>query len=124
MLKIHARKLGDVTILCLKGRIVVGENKTLRNAVLSQSDVSLLVLDLSGVTRIDASGLGVLLELREQTHSKGIEFRLMNVTKLVEQVLEITCLNSVFEISSEGEVLSRVSRALAAAIVEAAAPFA
>jgi anti-anti-sigma factor len=64
------------------------------------------VLDFARVNRIDAGGLGVLLELREQTKARGIEFKLMNVTKLVKQVLEITRLDSVFEISSELELTS------------------
>lgn len=118
MLKIHAQKLGDVTILCVQGGIVTGETTTLRNAVQFLSNVSVVVLDLSRVSRIDARGLGVLLELREQTQSKGIEFRLMNVTKLVQQVLELTRLNSVFEISSPGEVQSMASRGRPSAVAE------
>lgn len=120
MLKVHVNKLGDITILRLQGRIVTGETTPLRNAVLSLSDASALVLDLSRVSRIDAGGLGVILELRELTQSKGIEFKLMNVTKLVQQVLELTRLNSVFEISSEAEVLAVKSRGGLAAVVEAA----
>jgi anti-anti-sigma factor len=59
-----------------------------------------VVLDLAQVALIDASGLGALLELREWTQSMGIEFRLMNIRKLVQQVFEITRLDTVFEISS------------------------
>ncbi len=81
------------------------------NAVLSHSEASILVLDLARVTAVDARSLGLLLELRDQTQSKGIEFRLMNVTRLVRQVLEITRLNTVFEVSSKAEVLSKASRA-------------
>jgi anti-sigma B factor antagonist len=104
MLKVHTRRLGDVSVLCLQGQIVTGETSALRDAVLSQSEASAVVLDLARVSRIDAGGLGVLLELRSQTHLKHIDFRLMNVTKLVRKVLEITCLDSVFEISSAENV--------------------
>jgi len=120
MLKIHAKKSGEVTILCLQGRIVAGEATALRDAVLSRSDTSILVLDLARVTGIDAGGLGLMLELREQTQAKGIKFRLRNVTKLVQQVFEITRLNSVFEIYSEGEGLSEASRAQPATVLELA----
>lgn len=118
MLKVHTQKLGSVAILRVQGRAVIGETATLRNAVNFQSDVSAVVLDLARVSRVDAGGLGVLLELREQMQSNGIEFRLMNVTKLVQQVLEITRLNSVFEITSEAEVLSATSRGGTAAAVQ------
>jgi len=47
----------------------------------------------------------LLLELRAQTESKGIEFRLMNVTRLVSRVLEITRLNTVFEMTSSDALL-------------------
>jgi anti-anti-sigma regulatory factor len=47
-----------------------------------------------------------MLELREQAQSKGIEFKIMNVTKLVQQVLEITRLNTVFEVTSEKDLQS------------------
>ena len=109
MLRVHAKNLGSVAILCLQGRIVNGETSALRNAVSSQSDVSTVVLDLARVSTIDAGGLGVMLELREQTQSKGIAFKLINVTKLVSRLLEITHLNSVFEITSAAEVLSASS---------------
>ena len=109
MLKIHAKNLGTVAILCLQGKIVRSETAALRRAVHSQSGVSAVVLDLARVSTVDAGGLGVMLELREQTQSKGIDFKLMNVTKLVNGVLEITCLNSVFEVTSGAEILSVVS---------------
>ena len=47
MLKVHAKNLGTVAILCLQGRIVNGETATLRDAVRSQSQVSAVVLDLA-----------------------------------------------------------------------------
>ena len=109
MLKVHAKNIGTVAILCLQGQIVTGEAAALRNAVHSQSPISALILDLTRVSTIDAGGLGVMLELREQTQAKGIDFKLMNVTKLVSWVLEITRLNTVFEVTSEAEVLSAVS---------------
>jgi anti-anti-sigma factor len=109
ILRVHAKNLGSVAILCLQGRMVRGETATLRNAVHSQSEVSAVVLALAGVSTIDAGGLGVMLELRQQTQSKGIAFKLINVTKLVSRLLEITRLNSVFEITSAAEVLSASS---------------
>jgi anti-anti-sigma regulatory factor len=36
-----------------------------------------VVLDVAGMTGVDAHGVGVLLELHEQTQSKGIEFKLI-----------------------------------------------
>ena len=108
MLTIGNTRMENVAVLCLQGRIVRGEADDLRGAVLAQLDADVVVLDLARVNTIDAGGLGSLLDLREQTESRGIEFRLMNVTRLVGQVLEITRLSSVFGMLTEREVLSRI----------------
>ncbi len=110
MLKVHAKNLGTVAVLCLQGRIVKGETEILRNALHSVSEVSAVVLDLARVTTVDAGGLGVMLELREQAESKGIRFELMNVTKLVSRVLEVTRLDSVFQITAGVDFFPAVSR--------------
>jgi anti-anti-sigma factor len=124
MLKVHARNLGKVAFLCMQGQIVNGETDVLRNAVRSQSDaqsdVSTVVLDLAQVSTVDAGGLGVMLELREQVQSKGIGFKLMNVSKLVGRVLEVTRLDSVFEVTSGVEYFPAVSHRRSASM----APFA
>ena len=107
MLKVNTQKVGEVTILHLRGRIVIGETEALLNAVLSESDASVVILDFAHVTAIDARGLGVLLQLREHAQLKGIELNITNVTALVLQLFEITCLNTVFEVSSEPYFLSK-----------------
>ena len=110
MLKVHSRNLGNVAVLSLQGRIVNGETASLREAVNSQSRVSTVVLDLARVSTIDASGLGVMLDLRKQTLAKGMCFKLMNVTKLVSRILEVTRLDSVFEIAPTIELLPATPR--------------
>jgi anti-sigma B factor antagonist/stage II sporulation protein AA (anti-sigma F factor antagonist) len=98
MLKVYTRNLGNVAVLCLQGRIVNGETAVLREAVAAQANVIAVVLDLARVTAVDASGLGALLDLRKHTESRNVRFKLMNTPKLVARVLEITRLDSVFEI--------------------------
>jgi len=120
MLKVHARNLGNVAILCLQGRIVNGETAALRDAVHSQSKVSAVVLDLARVSTVDAGGLGVMLELRAQAESKGIGFKLINVTKFVRSVLEVTRLDSVFEVTSGVELSRVVARARRGPVMELA----
>src|SRR6266545_1817365 len=110
MLKVHAKNLWTVAVLCLQGQIVNGETEILRDAVRSQSEVSAVILDLARVTTVDAGGLGVMLALREEVESKGIRFELMNVTKQISRVLEVTRLDSVFQINSGVEFFPTVSR--------------
>ena len=112
MLTANTENLGSVTVLHFRGSIVVGDAlTTLCSAVLAQSGASVVVLDLAQVDVIDAGGLGALLELRECVQSRGIEFRLTNVNRLVKHVLEITCLESVFEVRSGGGVASAFANA-------------
>ena len=102
MLKVHTTKLGSLAVLCVDGKLVRGETDPLRRAVLSQLDTSVVVLDLAHVNTIDAAGLGVILELREESESRGIEFRLAHVTRLVRRILELTKLDSVFKMCTKG----------------------
>ena len=106
MLNIRTQRLERITILCLQGRLVVGEMNSLRLAVHAQSNVDLVVLNLAQVSMIDASGLGILLELRQWSSERGIELRLMEVGARVRQILEITRLDTVLEISAPPEILS------------------
>jgi anti-anti-sigma factor len=105
MLKITVQKLGDISVLLCNGRIVAGDaGSILRNAVLSQRYTRMLVIDLARVERIDAAGLAVLLGLRESARSRAIIFKLMNATKRVEEILELTHLQRVFKFCSVREL--------------------
>ncbi len=103
MLKVHAKNLESVTILSLRGQIVTGETEVLRRVVQSLSDTNVVILDLARVSKIDAHGLGVMLELREQTQANGIRFELMNVSRPLRMILELTHLDSVFQFTSRVE---------------------
>src|SRR5215831_17637301 len=120
MLNVHTSKIGNVAVVCLQGRIVRGETDNFRTAVLTQMDVSAVILDLARVSTVDAGGLGVLLELRDQIQAKGIELRLRNVTRLVRRILEITRLESVFETSPGAEAPALVLHTRPAAFLELA----
>lgn len=104
MLEVRTKNFGTVSILCLEGRIVIGATAPLRNALGFPLGITMLVLDFARVSTVDAAGLGVLLELRQETHAKGVGFKLMNLTKRISQLLEITRLNSVFEVTSAAEL--------------------
>lgn len=119
MLKVSAEKVGSVAVLHFEGRIVNGEAiKILRDAVQEQAEACAVILDLAKVDVVDAGGLGVLLELREWSQTRGIELRLTNVKTLVRQVLEITRLDAVFKTDSRGRRADRSRKAQPAAISE------
>ena len=103
MLRVHTRNLGDAAVISLQGRLISGETRTLREAVRAQSDAKAIILDLGRVTAIDAYGLGLMLELRRLSDTKGVRFKLMNVSKFTSRIFEVTRLDSVFEIIPKAE---------------------
>jgi len=120
MLKVQTRNLGNVAVVCLQGRIVNGETASLREVVDSQMNAGAVVLDLARVSTIDASGLGLMLALRKQAEAKGVGLKLMNVSKFVKQVFEITRLDTVFEVIPRVEPLPALSHTRAARVEWAA----
>jgi anti-anti-sigma factor len=110
MLKVQPRNSGTAVIFYLQGQIVNGETDILRNEVAFLPNVSGVILDLAGVNIVDAGGLGAMLELRKLAESKGIRFELMNLNKWVRYVLEVSRLDSVFEVKSEIECHPTVAR--------------
>lgn len=109
MLKVQIRSLGTVAIICLDGRVSRTETGVLRNALISLPAVHTVVFDLARVSLIDAGGLGVLLDLRQETQAQGIEFKLTNATERVRRVIQVARLDSVLEVTSR-ETFRNVSR--------------
>ena len=111
MLKVNTKKLGARKVLCLEGQIINGDTETLRSAVQAMSGTSDIILELSNVSIVDAHGLGVLLQLREQALARGLRFELMNVSNPFKRILEITRLNTVFDIQPRVEYFHGTTRA-------------
>src|SRR5688572_28799280 len=105
MVNVERKNLGSVSLLNLDGPIVIGETETLCDVVQTLPPASSVVLDLSHVTMVDAHGLGVLLQLREQAKARDMRFELMNPSHPLREVLRITRLDSVFQINTEVEFL-------------------
>lgn len=106
MLTIDVEKTDDVVVVRCCGRVVRGEAVgTLRNAVISERDTRIVVLDLSEVEAIDAGGLTALVSLHHWTRGRGIQLKLVNPSRFVMETLERTGLDQVFDISSLHDAL-------------------
>ena len=116
MLKIHAKNLENVAVLSLEGRVVTGETDALRTAVQFISPCNAIILNLAQVTTVDAHGLGVMLEMREQAVAKGLRFKVINVNQPLNRIFEITRLDTVFELNTRVEYAPAVSRARLATV--------
>ena len=98
MLRVTTHREGNTVILRCHGRLVRGEESGLLCAAVQHHGRD-VVLDLGGVSAIDAAGIGALLSLQ----AAGIYLKLKNPTEPVREVLRLTGLASVFEVC-EGEV--------------------
>jgi len=100
-LTMSTREVGDVTIVDISGRIVLGEESAaLRNLVrdlLSKAHRK-IVFNLGGVSYIDSSGLGSLVGAFTSVQREKGELKLLNLTKNVHDVMQITKLYTVFDI--------------------------
>ena len=83
-----------VTVRC-RGRLVFGLESALFGAAVPHHRREIIIVDLSGVTAIDAAGIGALISLR----AAGSYLRLVNPSETARQVLRLTNLDSVFDIS-------------------------
>ncbi|MGH9512414.1 MAG: STAS domain-containing protein [Terriglobales bacterium] len=100
MLTIDIDKVDGVAIVKCVGRLLRGEAvNTLRNAVLSEQNTRIIVLDLSDVEAADAGGLNAVVSLRNWAVSRGIRVKLVNPSPLVSEMLTRFRLDRVLEIS-------------------------
>jgi anti-sigma B factor antagonist len=103
-LKLSTRTAGSVTIVYCNGRIVFGdETAMLRDKIKGLlSETRQIVLNLGGVSYIDSGGLGTLVGLYTSARGAGGDIKLANLTKRVDDQLQITKLVTIFEVY-EGE---------------------
>ena len=90
-----------VPVLDLKGRITLGEGSMqIRDAIrdlVSKGQKSIL-LNLGDVNYIDSSGLGELVAAYTTAKSQGAELKLLNLSKKVHDLLQLTKLYTVFDV--------------------------
>ncbi len=103
-IKVSTRQVDGVTILDLSGRITLGEGSVvLRDAIrdlLTKGDKNIL-LNLGDVSYIDSSGIGELVSAFTSVKNSGGELKLLNLTKKVHDLLQITKLYTVFDVKDD-----------------------
>ena len=100
-IKITNKNVNDVAVLGIAGRITIGEEtKQFRDS--SRGTVNdgknRILLDLGEVSYIDSTGLGEFVSSLSHVKGNGGQLKLLNLTKKVHDLLQITKLATVFEI--------------------------
>jgi anti-sigma B factor antagonist len=104
---ITERRVGDVTILEVTGRIVFYDGAAILrahiNELVDQARLRFL-LDLRGVTYIDSFGVGVIAAKYVSVRRKGGEIKLLKLSPRSHQVMSVSGLLRIFETFDSEEV--------------------
>lgn len=110
MLRIEHRRVNDVIVLDVKGKITPGDpERALATAVSSTilQGCRKLVLNLAETTSSDASGISALLDAYLQMRASGGELKLVRIERRFAQLLIVVALYTYFDVrESEQEALA------------------
>lgn len=105
-MELLTREDGRVTVLTVNGDLVIGEPesafKKTTTRLLEEGKVNLLV-DLSAVGFLDSSGLGALVRALTSSQKEGGQTKLLHAGPQIRKLLEMTKLDSVFEMHEDLE---------------------
>ena len=98
------RQVGFVAIVDISGQIVLGKEsaslRSLINDLLSKGHKKIL-LNLANVERIDTAGLAYIISALKSVRIQEGELKLLNPTKHIQDVLQLTRLTTVFDIRDD-----------------------
>lgn len=99
-MKIRLREQGSVTILDLKGRLVLGEDEAAFREAIDRlvNDRSLAILiNFAGVEFLDSSGVGALVKSLTTVTRAGGRLKGLKPTPVVQKILKIVGVYQLFE---------------------------
>ena len=112
-MKAIVRQIDSVTIVDVSGRVTLGEGCTvLRELIREQlgKGNKNVLLNLGDVTYIDSSGIGELVSSYTTVSNQGGSLKLLNLTKKVQDLLQITKLYTIFDVhDDEAKAISSFS---------------
>ncbi|MEK9629688.1 MAG: STAS domain-containing protein [Nitrospinota bacterium] len=90
----------NTVTVSIQGDIDMSSSTKVRDTLtpLFQDNNKAIIVDLSGVSYIDSSGIATLVEGLQWSHSNQSKFRLASMTPGVKDVFEIARLLTVFEV--------------------------
>jgi anti-sigma B factor antagonist len=103
-IKTSTRTVEGIVIVDIIGQLRLGEGtEVLRGLVheLAGQGYKKMLLNLADVRYVDSAGVGELMSCFTSVRGKGGTLKLMNLTKNVRNLLEITKLYTVFEVSED-----------------------
>ncbi len=98
------RQLGDVAVVDFSGKITLGDGSAvLRHTIrdLIAGGQRKIILNLGDVDYIDSSGIGELVSAYTALRNVKGELKLLQLTRRVRDILQITRLFTVFDVQSD-----------------------
>lgn len=105
MLQVTQHRFANATLFNCAGEIAAETRAIFERAILPNVGGELVILDMAGVTLLDAAGLGLLMALHARAEAAGARLKLMNVTPAAGRLLELANLNAVLERCSAREII-------------------
>ena len=105
-MKIIKRNVQNVVVLDLEGRITIGEGDVaLREAIeaLLAAGESRILMNMARITYMDSSGVGELLACLTKVMEGAGQFKLLNISSKIKNLLHIAQILSVFEYFNDEE---------------------
>ncbi|MGA3077360.1 MAG: STAS domain-containing protein [Bryobacteraceae bacterium] len=103
-IKLSTRQVGDVSVVDVAGRITLGEGSSALRDLLREmvgKNQKKILLNLGDVSYIDSSGIGELVSGFTTVTNQGGQLKLLNLTKRVKDLLQITKLYTVFDVHDD-----------------------
>jgi anti-sigma B factor antagonist len=93
------RQVGEISVVEVIGKLTSFESGVLRNSItqLLKEGRRLIVLNLSGLTYLDSSGIGDLVHTYMSVIKRGGEMKVVGLSDKVQEILKITQLYQVFQ---------------------------
>jgi anti-anti-sigma factor len=98
-LRLEERHCGDVYVIACTGPVVAGEVEVLQSALeRGLREFKRLTVNLSGVHRVDSTGMGLLVRFAVRARHGGGDLRLAEPTQFVSNLFGMTKLSTILRI--------------------------
>jgi len=111
-MKVEVRSQNDVTIIDCTGDVDLYSSPSLREVLLEKirAGAPSVLLNMTGVSYIDSSGIATLVEVLQLTRQTKTRFGLYGLRSNARSVLELARLHKVFNLfEDEPEALEKIS---------------
>jgi anti-sigma B factor antagonist len=105
--QISTREIDRITIVDAVGRLTLSDSRTQLRDLIHVSvgnGHKKFLLNLAGVEFVDSDGMGELVRCYSVVRQAGGEMKLVHVTRKVQDLLQLTRLNTLFDIYSDEQV--------------------